>query len=252
MKKAIREVLKDTTHLWCKCHIFNDVPEKNWHRTGFEKGWLPRSPLVRWTPPAPAILAPVPVPVPPPRLVCPQALAYEALSTAACVRRSCCRYHRVPSQRQGWSPCSRTPSARLPCHCIPRCHPLPRAQSPTFIWVTSSLHSPRFNSCFIMSLLSYHLTSPPDLLRACHVGRSVFHARISNQNVANFVVPRGFLELNRLRFHLHSSELQASAMANALKVDEGVIAPHPPAAVASCFVSTQELHMCLLSMPAPL
>jgi hypothetical protein len=89
-----------------------------------------------------------------------------------------------------------------------------------------------------MSLLSYHLTSPPDLLRACHVGRSVFHARISNQNVANFVVPRGFLELNRLRFHLHSSELQASAMANALKVDEGVIAPHPPAAVASCFVST--------------
>lgn len=28
MKKAIREVLTSTTHLWCKWHIFKDAPEE--------------------------------------------------------------------------------------------------------------------------------------------------------------------------------------------------------------------------------
>jgi hypothetical protein len=144
--------------------------KKNWHRTGFEKGWLPRSPLVRWTPPAPAILAPVPVPVPPPRLVCPQALAYEAPSTAACVRRSCCRYHRVPSQRQGWSPCSRTPSARLPCHCIPRCHPPPPCPVANFHLGHSvaPLSTVQLLFYHVSSLLPPHLSpgSPPSVSRS--------------------------------------------------------------------------------------
>lgn len=99
--------------------------------------------------------------------------------------------------------------------------------SPASIWITPPSTSPRFTHFYITSMLSYMLTSSPDLLRARQVRPFVFCARVSNQNVANILVVRGHLEFHRQRFCIHGSAERAAFMASALKVEEGVITGQP-------------------------
>ena len=89
-------------------------------------------------------------------------------------------------------------------------------------------HASRFTSSYISSVLSFSFTAPPDLVRVVVVRRSVFCTRVSNCNVANFLVARGYLEFNKFRFCLHSTEAQALAMVNGLKEEEPCSYAGPP------------------------
>ena len=96
------------------------------------------------------------------------------------------------------------------------------------VWITPPFHASRFTSSYISSVLSFLLTAPPDLVRVMVVTRSVFRARVSNGHVANFLIAHGFLEFNRFRFYLHSTEAQALVMANELKEEDTCSYAKPP------------------------
>ncbi|CAN6206901.1 unnamed protein product [Urochloa humidicola] len=95
------------------------------------------------------------------------------------------------------------------------------APIPASIWITPPCLAPRFNASYVTSMLSYFFTAPPEVFRAHLVRSAVFCARVPSQNVANYLVVRGYIEFNHLLFCLHGSEAHASAMAAKLREEEG-------------------------------
>ncbi|CAO2199126.1 unnamed protein product [Urochloa humidicola] len=120
--------------------------------------------------------------------------------------------------------------------------------SPAYVWITPPLRAARFNSSYVTSMLSYFFTAPPSLFRAREVRAMIFSARVPSQNVANFLVVRGYLEFNQLRFCLHGSEAQASAMAAKLREEEGAFTAAQPTD-ACCAVNSPKLHAARQRLP---
>ncbi|CAN6269768.1 unnamed protein product [Urochloa humidicola] len=114
---------------------------------------------------------------------------------------------------------------------FPGAFPTPCSDA-AFLWITPPFRAIRFNSSYITTLLSFHFTAPPDLLRARKVGTYVFRVRVANTNIANYLASRGHLEFNRQRFTLHSSAGQAMAAAEKLKEEDTVKASQLP---SCCF-----------------
>jgi hypothetical protein len=63
-------------------------------------------------------------------------------------------------------------------HRFPKCSsprpPLP----PVAVWITPPFLSPRFNHFSVSAVLSFHLSAPPDILRAKRVSTAVFRVAI--------------------------------------------------------------------------
>lgn len=99
-----------------------------------------------------------------------------------------------------------------------------------YLWITPPSRSSRFNCFFISNLLSYHLVTPPDRLRATRISDFVFRAMVANRNVAKFITARGTLCLGSFVFTLHASMTIARQRAKSLEEEESAFnAAQPPA-----------------------
>lgn len=96
---------------------------------------------------------------------------------------------------------------------------LPSASN-AFLWITVPFLAPRFTPSYTSSMLTYHLAAPPALIRARAVAPGAFRARLTSVSVAHFLAARGHLMFCRRMFCLHSSELQAMAMAATLREED--------------------------------
>ncbi|RCV31455.1 hypothetical protein SETIT_6G178700v2 [Setaria italica] len=97
-------------------------------------------------------------------------------------------------------------------------------------YASSSLSSEEFighAASYLSSVLSFHLTAPPDLIRARAVKVGVFCAYLSNRNVVNLLLVQGHLEFHHQVFRLHASEAQAAAMARTLREEDPPINAKP-------------------------